>query len=116
MKEKKELIEAFKQNDILFIFPHQINLFDTKMFDVSLALGCLQEMESKIIKRYMQLFQKVSSFLYFKAWEYSALPYSFFKYYSIHKREDYSIDKQWKECFKERSIIPSNSFEIGYEL
>ena len=116
IEDSRRLIETFNKNDILFIFPHQINFFKEKTFDISLALGCLQEMDKKIIKKYMLLFQNVSKFLYFKAWEYSALPYSFYKYYSVHNREDYCIEKHWKERFKERSIIPSNSFELGYEF
>ena len=31
----------------------------------------------------MKIFEKVSNFLYFKVWENSPLPYSFYKYYSF---------------------------------
>ena len=73
-------------------------------------------MDKKIIKRYMLIFQNISKFLYFTVWEYSALPYSFYKYYSVHNKDDYCIEKHWKEHFKERAIIPSNGFELGYEF
>ena len=114
--DKSEMMKAFKENDILFVFPHQINLFKKKSFDVSLAIGCLCEMEKAQIINYMKIFENYSNFLYFRVWEYSGLPYSFYKYYSIHKKSDYSIKESWIEHFKDRSIIPSNQFEAGYEF
>ena len=114
--DKSEMMKAFKENDILFVFPHQINLFEKKSFDVSLAIGCLCEMEKAQIINYMKIFENYSNFLYFRVWEYSGLPYSFYKYYSIHKKSDYSIKESWIEHFKDRSIIPSNQFEAGYEF
>jgi len=113
---KNEMMKAFKENDILFIFPHQINLFEKKTFDVSLAIGCLCEMEKAQIINYMKIFENYSNFLYFQVWENSGLPYSFYQYYSIHKKSDYSIKESWIEHFKERCIIPSNIFEAGYEF
>ena len=59
-------------------FPHQIKLFEEKTFDIVLAIDCLHEMEKKIIKIYMSIFQKISNMIYFKVWEHSGLNYSFF--------------------------------------
>ena len=81
----------FEKNDILFIFPHQLNLFEKKSFDISLAIGCLNEMKKDQIINYMEIFENSSNFLYFKVWEHSGLPYSFYKYYSVHKKSDYFI-------------------------
>ena len=64
----------------------------------------------------MKNFENLSNFLYFKAWENSGLPYSFYKYYSVHKKSDYAIKESWKEHFKDRCIVPSNAFELGYEF
>ena len=114
--DKSEMMKAFKENDVLFVFPHQINLFEKKSFDVSLAIGCLCEMEKAQIINYMKIFENYSNFLYFRVWEYSGLPYSFYKYYSIHKKSDYSIKESWIEHFKDRFIMPSNQFEAGYEF
>ena len=110
------MMKAFKENDILFIFPHQINLFEKKSFDISLAIGCLCEMEKAQIIYYMKIFENCSNFLYFRVWEKAGLPYAFYKYYSIHKKSDYSIKESWIEHFKDRCIIPSNQFEAGYEF
>ena len=116
INSKVEMMKVFKNNDILFVFPHQINLFEKKSFDISLAIGCLMEMEKNQIINYMKNFENLSNFLYIKAWENSGLPYSFYKYYSVHKKSDYFIKESWKEHFKDRCILPSNIFELGYEF
>ena len=105
------LKEAFEQNDILFVFPHQIEFFPRKIFDISIAVDCLHEMDKKIVKNYMNNFEKVSKGLYFKVWENAGLPYSFYQHYSVHKKEDYYVKNSWKEHFKERCFIPfKNSY------
>jgi putative sugar O-methyltransferase len=116
VKTREEMKKLFIENDILFIFPHQLSLFENKFFDISLAIGCLQEMEPKQVKHYMSLFEKISNFLYFKVWEYSGLPYSFYQYYSVYEKSDYSIKENWIEHFKDRCVIPSNQFELGFQF
>ena len=54
ISNKNEMIDALAKNDILFIFPHQIKLFEKKTFDIFLAIDCLHEMDKKTIKEYMQ--------------------------------------------------------------
>ena len=114
--DQKYLNDSLEKNDILFIFPHQINLFPKKTFDIAIAIDCLHEMEKNTIKNYMIAFENVSKLLYFKVWENCGLPYSFYQYYSVHKNEDYFIKPQWKEHFKERCIYPSKFFELCYEF
>ena len=111
-----DLNTALEKNDILFIFPHQIKLFEKKTFDISLAIDCLHEMEKKVIKIYMSMFEDVSKLLYFKIWEYSGLNYSFFEHHSVHNKSDYSIKNSWKEHLKKKCLYPSNFFELGYEF
>ena len=114
--EGKDLDNVFKQYDILFIFPHQIEFFSKKTFDMSIAIDCLHEMEKKIIKDYMINFEKVSKSLYFKVWENAGLPFSFYQNYSAHKKEDYFIKDSWKEHLKERCLYPAKFFHFGYEF
>jgi len=116
INDKNEMMELYKKSDILFIFPHQINMFENKTFDVSIAIGCLNEMEKNQIEYYMKNFENLSSYVYIRAWENSGLPYSFYTYYSIHNKSDYFIKNNWKEHFKDRCIVPSNVFELGYEF
>ncbi len=112
----EDLKIALEKNDILFIFPHQIKLFEKSTFDISLAIDCLHEMEKKTIKLYMSLFEKVSSSLYFKVWENAGLNYSFYQHYSAQKKEDYFIKSNWKEHLTQRCLYPSKYFEFGYEF
>ena len=114
--DRNELNNLLKKNDVLFIFPHQIKLFDEKTFDMSIAIDCLHEMEKKTIKNYMAIFEDVSKSLYFKVWEYCGLPYSFYQHYSVHDKKDYAIKNHWTEHLKERCIYPSNFFHLGYEF
>ena len=107
---------AFEENDVLFVLPHQINYFDKKIFDISIAIDCLHEMDKKIVKNYMQSFENVSKLLYFKVWEHAGLPYSFYQHYSAHEKKDYFIKDSWKEHLKERCIYPANFFQLGYEF
>jgi putative sugar O-methyltransferase len=114
--ERKDLINALYQNDILFIFPHQINLFPSKTFDIAIAIDCLHEMKKVTINKYMESFEQVSQLLYFKVWENCGLPYSFYQYYSVHRNNDYSIKSHWKEHFKEKCLYPSSFYQLGYEF
>jgi putative sugar O-methyltransferase len=116
LNKQKDLINVLNDNDVLFIFPHQINLFPKKTFDLSIAIDCLHEMEKETIKKYMESFEQVSQLLFFKVWEYCGLPYSFYQYYSVHKNEDYSIKNHWKEHFREKCLYPSNFYHLGYEF
>jgi putative sugar O-methyltransferase len=113
---KNNLINEFNNNDVLFIFPHQIKLFPKKFFDISIAIDCLHEMEKNIISDYMNIFENVSQSLYFKVWENCGLPFSFYQYYSIHRNDDYSIKNHWKEHFREKCLYPSNFYHLGYEF
>jgi len=113
---QEDLNIAFDKNDILFIFPHQIKFFSKKTFDISIAIDCLHEMERRIVKNYMINFENVSKLVYFKVWEYAGLTYSFYQYYSVHRKEDYFIKDHWKEHLKKRCIYPSKFFELGYEF
>ena len=73
-------------------------------------------MEKSQIKQYMRIFEKKSKYLYFKVWEISGLPYSFYQYYSVHNNKDYEIKKEWIEHFKNRCLLPKNQFDLGYEF
>ena len=113
---KNDLLTAYEKSDVLFIFPHQLKFFSDKTFDVSLSIGNLCEMEKAQIKNYMNIFEKISKNIYIKVWEISGLPFSFYKYYSVHNNNDYEIKKIWKEHFKDRCLMPTNQFELGYEF
>jgi len=114
INSEDEFLQLYEKNDLIFIFPHQIKYIPDKFIDISIAINCLHEMEEKTVKRYMKYFEKKSHSLYFKVWENAGLPNSFYKYYSVHNKDDYFINKVWVEVFKERCIFPSNFYQLGY--
>ena len=64
INDKNKILEQIKQNDISFIFPHQMNLFEEKFFDVTLAIDCLQDMDKKIVNLYLNYINKFFLFLF----------------------------------------------------
>ena len=113
---QNDLLKVIEQNDVIYIFPHQIEFLPKKFFDISIAIDCLHEMEKKIVKKYVKNFENISQSFYFKVWENAGLPNSFYKSYSIHNKKDYFIKEEWKEVFKEKCIFPSNYYQIGYKF
>tara|TARA_B100000963_G_C22546048_1_gene634483 strand:- start:131 stop:1249 length:1119 start_codon:yes stop_codon:yes gene_type:complete len=116
IKNNSEILKILDQNDIIYLFPHQIEDLPKKYFDISIAIDCLHEMEEKTVERYISNFERVSDSLFFKVWEYAGLPNSFYKYYSVHKKKDYFIKDQWQEIIKEKCIFPSNYYQLGYKF
>ena len=117
IKDKADMMEKLLNNDILFIFPHQIQFFEKKTFDIFMAMGCLCEMDKKTIKRYMNYVDTHSKYLYFEVWDNTKVPFSIIKNkLSAHSDSDYSINKKWKKIFIRNSIYPSNIVELCYEV
>ena len=77
---QEQLINDLDENDILFIFPHQIQHLPSKFFDISIAVDCLHEMDKTIVKNMFQVSKKFPVSFYFKVWEYAGLPNSFLKH------------------------------------
>ena len=116
VNSNKDLQKLINENDVLFIFPHQIKYFNDNFFDISLAIDCLHEMEKKVINRYMNLFNLKSKYLYFKVWEETYVPYCFNNYLNASSRKDYFIKSSWEQVFCKRSICPSNFMELAYKI
>ena len=116
VKDKADMMNKLLNNDILFIFPHQIQFFEKKTFDIFMALGSLCEMDKKTIKRYMNYVDTHSKYLYFDAWDNTKVPFSIIKNkLSAHNNSDYSINKNWKKIFIKNAIFPSNFVQLCYE-
>ena len=111
INDKNKILEQIKQNDISFIFPHQMNLFEEKFFDVTLAIDCLQDMDKKIVNLYLNYINKFSSYFYFGIWKKTG----FFKKYEF-KSDNYHIPKDWELVFKKNSFFPSNFWNICYKI
>jgi len=115
-QNQNEILKSIEQNDVIYIFPHQIELLPKKFFDISIAIDCLHEMEKNIVEKYVNNFEKISQSFYFKVWENAGLPNSFYQSYSVHNKKDYFIKEEWNEIFKEKCIFPSNYYQLGYKF
>ena len=117
IKDKADMMNKLLNNDILFIFPHQLQFFEKKTFDIFIAIGCLCEMDKKTIKKYMNYVDTLSKYLYFEVWDNTKVPFSIVKNkLSAYCDSDYSINKNWKKIFIKNSIYPSNFVELCYEV
>ena len=119
-KNEKSLMNEINNNDISFIFPHQMKDIQNKSIDLTFAINCIHEMDKKIIKKYFHQINKFSNLFYFSVLKKTIVPFSgvFTKtsnqldYYS----NDYPIPDNWKKTFEEDLIFPSNFISAGFEL
>jgi len=117
IKNKTDMMNKLLNNDILFIFPHQLEFFEKKTFDIFLAINCLHEMDKKTIKKYMNYADTHSKYLYFTVWDKIKVRHSIIKNeLSAYSDSDYSINKKWKKIFIRNSIFPSNFVQLCYEV
>ena len=116
IKSKSDLDNLLNDNDVLFIFPHQIKYFDNNFFDISIAIDCLHEMKKKTIKGYMEIFNNKSKFLYFKVCEEIYVPYDFNNYLNVSNEKSYFINPNWNKIYKKKCIFPNNYVELVYKI
>ena len=109
INNNEKLKILLENNDIVFIFPHQLNNISSK-FDLTLAIDCLHEFDEVTRKFYSNFFYKHSKYLYFTVWKLAKLTYSL----NPHKKIDgnnlnnYFIKSSSKILEKNTLIYPSN--------
>ncbi len=119
-KDQDELKKQIENNDISFIFPHHLNFIENFKIDLTLAIDCIHEMDSKVIKYYFDKITKISIFFYLSIWKKTTLPFSEnsqkFKQELSFDKNDYNIPENWKNIFKEDLIFPSNMICSCYKI
>jgi len=116
IRKKEEMDKIIDENDIIYIYPHQLNLMKHNFFDISIMSGVTLEMEPKDIKNYMNYVGLLSKNLYMKTFKYSGLPFSFYKVYRYNVKEDYFIPNSWKEIFLDIGIETDYFCHYGYKI
>ena len=117
---EKNLYKNILENDISFIFPHQLGSINHRIFDLVLAIDCLHEMDKQTIQFYLERINYISKNCYFSIWKKTRVPYS--KTYMTRNNildfetGDYGIPSEWVEIFREDLIFPSNSLALGYAI
>lgn len=114
-----ELINEIKNYDISFIMPHQLNFFKNKIFDLTIAIDCIHEMDKETIKKYFYNINRFSKLFYFSVWKKTSVPFSgIFRRYSNNLdyfSNDYQIPKNWEKIYEKDLIFPSNFISSGYQ-
>ena len=120
VNDKNEIEEKIQRNDIIFIFPHQLEILGKNTIDLILAIDCMHEMDKPTIKYYFELFNKISKNFYFSIWNKSDVPYSkniFRKKNTLdYEKGDYKIPNNWENIFKEKIVFPSNMLSLGFKI
>lgn len=111
IENEEKLIENIMKNDISFIFPHQMKYFTNQIFDLTLAIDCLQDINKKTVNEYFRYIDKFSDYFYYGIWKKTG----FFKKYEF-KPDNYTIPKNWNIAFKKNSSFPSNFWNICYKI
>ena len=120
VNNKTELEKQIEDNEIIFIFPHQLELLEKKSLDLVVAIDCIHEMDKLTIQYYFKLFDNISKNFYFSIWNETDVPYS--KNIINQKNKlnynsgDYKIPNNWKNIFKEKIIFPSNQLSLAFKI
>ena len=110
-----EIQNYIKSNEIVFILPHQLKFIKKRLFDLTIALDCIHEIDSKTIKYYWNCINLASKNLFLKIWENTDVPYSFFHKLNIHNNS-YMFKKNWKLIKKNQSIFPSSFYNLIFKI
>lgn len=116
INNESDLEKIFENNDIILMLPHHLDFFKNKVFDITIAIDCLHEMDKKIIKYYMDKINIVSKNLYFKVWNETYLAYSFNNHLKAQDKKSYFIKDNWDLVSQENCIFPSNYIETIYKI
>ena len=114
LKSYEELNLALENNDIVFIFPHQLKYINRKYFDLTLSISALHEMERNVIKFYMDNIDQISKSLYFTVWRETLIPFSLRGTRLFADDKNYFIKDNWKEISNKRNFFPSNIIQKAY--
>ena len=116
----RDLNQNINDNDITFIFPHQLKNINSEFYNLTIAVDCLHEMNQSTLRDYFNMITRISDKMYFSIWNKTKNWHS----ESLFKRTerlnfekgDYPIPKSWKIAFKENLKFPSNHLSIGYDI
>lgn len=120
VNNEKEFNDKILSNDITFIFPHQIEMIQKKMFDLTIAIDCFHEMNKSTLNFYFNHISRASKKLYFSIWNKTKNWFSgnlFKKTERLNfELNDYPIPSKWDLKFKRELKFPSNQIGLGYNL
>ncbi len=118
--KEEELINQISNYDISFIMPHQLDFLEGKMFDLTIAVDCIHEMDRETIIKYFYNINRFSRLFYFSVWKKTSVPLSgILRKYSNNLdyfSNDYPIPRNWEKIYEKDLIFPSNFISSGYQI
>lgn len=115
-----KLEEQIIENDITFIFPHQIDVVKNNFYDLVVAVDCLHEMDKKTHATYFNFINKISEYFYFSIWDKTKNWHSGNLFKKTERLDfdkgDYNIPKNWEKIFRENLKFPSNHLGLGFKI
>lgn len=111
---KNELQKVLEDYDVVFIFPHQLKYINKNFFDLTLSISSFHEMESDVIRFYMENIDRVSKSLYFTVWKETLLPFSLKGTKLLADNKSYFIKESWKEISSKRNFFPNNIIQKAF--
>ena len=120
VNDKNKLKEKISNNDITFIFPHQIKDIENIFFDLTIGIDCFHEMNKTTLEFYFNNISNISKKFYFSIWKKTKNWNSgglFKKTEKLdYEKGDYPIPSSWKIEYKQELIFPGNHLGIGYSI
>ncbi len=102
----------FENADIIFITPDQIRLLPNKIFDLSIAIDCLHEMNKSQVDNYFNEFDRLSSNIFFKCQNTQWANFENNKF----TIDNYPVKKNWTKILHEKCFIPNDYFDAIYKI
>jgi putative sugar O-methyltransferase len=120
IENPEQIIKKINENDISFIFPHQLKIVKKFYFDLTIAVDCFHEMDKKTLNYYFYNLNNVTKNFYFSIWKKTKNWGSgglFKKTENLDfDKGDYNIPDNWQKKFRENLKFPSNQIGIGYKI
>jgi len=107
-----EVEDEFKDSDIIFLMPDQIDLLPDRIIDLFLAIDCLHEMKKEQVELYFNHVDRLANHFFFKCWQKTKVPFDGITY----SFEDYPVKENWTRVYKRRCKVPSTYFEAFYDI
>ncbi len=114
INNEEDLKKIISENDIVFIFPHQLKYLERKSIDLTISISAFHEMEKKVIKFYMDQINRISYKLYFTVWKKTLIPFSLKGTILYANKESYHINDKWTEVSNKKSYFPNTIIQKAY--
>ena len=112
-KNFKDVEDEFMSSDIRFLLPGQLKLLPNKLFQLSIAVDCLHEMNFSQVNDYFDEFDRLSNFFYFKCQNDQWADFGEKKKFNIN---NYPVKISWSKLVHEKCYIPNGYFNALYKI